>query len=47
VRVDTLLRFFNDRFAPYQMLAVHYVWEDLFWKRGHDSLPWLEKLIRL
>jgi len=47
VPVDTLLCFFNDRFTPYRMLAVHYVWEDLFWKRRHESMPWLEKLIRL
>jgi hypothetical protein len=47
VSVDTLLRFFGDRFAPYQMLAVHYVWEDLFWRRRHESLPWLDALIRL
>ena len=47
VPADTLLRFFHDQFAPYQMLAVHYVWEDLFWRRRHESLPWLEKLIRL
>ena len=47
VPVDTLLRLFNNRFAPYQMLAVHYVWEDLFWRRRHESVPWLDKLIRL
>jgi len=47
VPVDTLLCFFSERFAPYQMLAVHYVWEDLFWRRRHESVPWLEKLIRL
>lgn len=47
VPVDALLCFFNNQFAPYQMLAVHYVWEDLFWKRRHESIPWLEKLIRL
>jgi 3-methyladenine DNA glycosylase/8-oxoguanine DNA glycosylase len=27
-------------------LAVHYLWEDLFWKRVHEPVPWLEKLIR-
>ena len=29
------------------MLAVHYIWEDLFWQRRNTSIPWLEKLIRL
>lgn len=42
-----LLRFFKERFGNYRMLAVHYVWEDLFWQRQHSPLPWLEKLIRL
>lgn len=43
--VDELLRVF-DRFGAYKMLAVHYIWEDLFWRRKHESIPWLEKLIR-
>jgi hypothetical protein len=29
------------------MLAVHYIWEDLFWKRKYEEVDWLEKLIRL
>jgi hypothetical protein len=29
------------------MLAVHYFWEDLFWRRKHEPVDWLEKLIRL
>ncbi len=47
VPVDQLLHLFNDRFGKYKMLAVHYVWEDLFWKRKHEGIEWLEKLIRL
>ncbi|MBI5030793.1 MAG: hypothetical protein HZB51_09715 [Chloroflexi bacterium] len=49
VSVAKLLRFFNRRFAGYRALAVHYIWEDLFWKRTHRSakIDWLEKLIRL
>ncbi len=47
VSTDTLLDFFQDRFGEYRMLAVHYVWEDLFWQRKHGSAEWLEKLIRL
>lgn len=46
VPVDKLLLFF-ERFGEYRMLAVHYFWEDLFWRRKHESVPWLEKLIRL
>jgi len=42
-----LLKFFNGRFGDYTMLAVNYIWEDLWWKRKHEQIPWLEKLIRL
>ena len=42
-----LLAYFSEEFSPYQMLAVHYFWEDLFWQRKTEPVPWLEKLIRL
>ena len=45
--VDRLLGLFNQRFGGYRMLAVHYFWEDLFWRRKHEQIGWLEKLIRL
>ena len=47
VSVDKLLDLFNERFGGYRGLAVHYFWEDLFWKRKHERIEWLEKLIRL
>ena len=47
VPVDVLLRTFDERFGGYQTLAVHYVWEDLFWRWKHERVEWLEKLIRL
>lgn len=47
VSVKRLLALFDKCFAPYKMLAVHYLWEDLFWKRKHQRIPWLENLIRL
>jgi len=47
VSVDKLLGLFEERFGKYKMLAVHYIWEDLFWRRRHDDIEWLEKLIRL
>lgn len=47
VPVDKLLELFDQRFGKYKMLAVHYVWEDLFWKRRHEDIEWLEQLIRL
>ncbi len=33
--------------ALYRSLAVQYVWEDLFWRRKHEPVDWLEKLIHL
>jgi len=46
VPVETLLALFRDRFGEYRMLAVHYLWEDLFWRREREHIPWLEELIR-
>jgi 3-methyladenine DNA glycosylase/8-oxoguanine DNA glycosylase len=45
--VERLLAHFEARFGGYRMLAVHYVWEDLFWRRKHEPVPWLETIIRL
>ncbi|MBI1973938.1 hypothetical protein HYS54_03925 [Candidatus Micrarchaeota archaeon] len=35
------------RYGKWSMLAVHYLWEDLFWKRKTQHIDWLEKEIRL
>ena len=37
----------KKRYGKYAMLAVHYIWEDIFWKRKHEHIPWLENEIRL
>lgn len=46
--VDTakILKFFK-KFKGWEKLAFHYIWEDLFWKRKHEQIEWLEKEIRL
>lgn len=46
VPIEKLLKHF-ERFGKYKQLAVHYIWEDLFWKRKHEHIPWLEKEIRI
>lgn len=46
VSVKKLLKYF-ERYKPYQQLAVHYIWDDLWWKRKNKHIPWLEKLIRV
>ena len=45
VPVTQILKHF-DRFGEYKQLAVHYIWEDLWWKRENEHIPWLEKEIR-
>ena len=47
VPVPELLALFEQRFSPWRMLAVHYLWEDLWWRRVHEPVEWLEQLIRL
>jgi len=46
VPVKKLLKHF-ERFGEYKQLAVHYIWEDLWWKRKNKHIPWLEKEIRV
>ncbi len=45
--VAELLEMFETRFGPYKGLAVHYVWEDLFWRHKRRPIDWLAPLIRL
>lgn len=44
--VSDLIAFFDLHFSGYRALAVHYIWEDLWWQRHHAPVEWLEKLIR-
>ncbi|MBI5221125.1 MAG: hypothetical protein HY978_04830 [Candidatus Liptonbacteria bacterium] len=37
----------QKQYGQYAMLAVHYIWEDIFWRRRHEHIPWLEEEIRL
>jgi len=46
VSVQYILDFFK-KFKGWEKLAFHYIWEDLFWKRKHEHIEWLEKEIRL
>jgi 3-methyladenine DNA glycosylase/8-oxoguanine DNA glycosylase len=45
VPVADLLAYF-ERFGAYKQLAVHYIWEDLWWQRKNGQVPWLDKLVR-
>ncbi len=46
VPVEHLLKYF-ERYGRFRQLAVHYFWEDLWWKRKTEHIPWLEALIRV
>ena len=46
VAVSKLLKHF-EKYGEYKQLAVHYIWEDLWWKRKNEKIPWLEEQIRL
>lgn len=37
----------KKQYGMYSMLAVHYIWEDIFWRRENEKIDWLEKEIRL
>lgn len=44
-----LEKLFNhfEKYGRYKQLAVHYIWEDVFWRRKNEKIDWLEKEIRL
>ena len=47
VPTEKILNFFGTKYKGYEKLAYHYLWEDLFWKREHEHIDWLEREIRL
>lgn len=44
---ELVLRTAADRWGHWRMLAVHYLFEDVFWRRRTQSVPWLDREIRL
>jgi 3-methyladenine DNA glycosylase/8-oxoguanine DNA glycosylase len=47
VSVEKINRDIKKLYGKYSMLTVHYIWEDIFWRRKNENIPWLEKEIRL
>lgn len=45
VPVDRLLAHF-EQYGPFKQLAVHYLWEDLWWQHAQGQAAWLDALIR-
>ncbi len=46
VPVSKMLKRF-ERWGRWKGLAVNYAWENIWWKRRNERIPWLEKEIRL
>src|SRR3989339_72409 len=46
VPVEKMLEVF-EKWGKWKNLAVHYIWENIWWQRRNRHIPWLEKLIRL
>jgi 3-methyladenine DNA glycosylase/8-oxoguanine DNA glycosylase len=43
---EEILGFFK-KYEEWEKLAFAYLWEDVFWRRKHEHIEWLEKEIRL
>jgi 3-methyladenine DNA glycosylase/8-oxoguanine DNA glycosylase len=48
VPAKKILKDAEKRWGKWKRLAIHYIWEDIFWQRKQgEKIPWLEKEIRL
>ncbi|MFA6524052.1 MAG: hypothetical protein WC264_00630 [Candidatus Paceibacterota bacterium] len=47
VPTNKMIIYFQKEFGVWKKLAVHYIWEDLWWQRKNNKIDWLEKEIRL
>lgn len=47
VSADKIRKDVQRNYGKYSMLATHYIWEDIFWRRKNEHIEWLEKEIRL
>lgn len=47
VPVNRIKKDIQKQYGKYSMLATHYIWEDIFWRRKNEHIEWLEKEIRL
>lgn len=47
VSADKIRKDIQKNYGKYSMLATHYIWEDVFWRRKNEKIDWLEKEIRL
>ena len=46
--VEEIIKYVNSKWGEWSSLAVHYIWEDIFWQRKQgNKIEWLDKEIRL
>lgn len=43
----TIIKYAEEKWGKWKMLATHYIFEDVFWRRKHEQIEWLNALIRL
>ncbi len=46
ISAERIIAFTKKRWGQWRMLAVHYLFEDLFWRSKKEQIPWLEEKIR-
>lgn len=46
VSAERIVACVKKRWGQWCMLAIHYLFEDLFWRRKKEQIPWLEEEIR-
>ena len=47
VEADIILSYAKKHWSGYRMLAIHYIFENIFWMRREKDIDWLNKLIRM
>jgi len=47
VPTEKIIRYVKTHWGEWGALAASYIWEDVFWRRKHEHIEWLEKEIRL
>lgn len=44
---ESILAFAQEKWGEWRMLAVHYLFENIFWDHKQEQIAWLAKLIRM
>jgi len=44
---EKILNYAKLHWQEYRMLAIHYIFENIFWERRENNIEWLNKLIRI